>query len=182
MAPMVATPRDLATFRRLIAEAAAELDATGAARADRLSVGIMIEVPAAVWWAPELAGGVDFLSIGTNDLTQYVLAADRTEPALRAYQDGLDPSVLRAVSAVVAAADQAGIPVAVCGELAADPAGVLVLVGLGVDELSMDPNALDDVRLVLAGQAFAALEDLASDALGAADGAAVRARAEALIG
>ena len=181
MAPMVATLADLATFRGLIDEAAAALDAGGLARAPRLDVGIMVEVPAAVWWAPELAAAVDFFSIGTNDLTQYVLAADRTNPSLAAYHDGLEPAVLRAIAAVVGAADAAGVPVAVCGELASDPAGALVLVGLGVDELSMDPGALDAVRLALAGVGSGEIGALARDSLAAPNASAVRALADRLL-
>jgi phosphotransferase system enzyme I (PtsP) len=92
---------------------------------------------------------VDFFSIGSNDLTQYVLAADRTNGRPGSLQDALHPAVLLAIASAVRGAQDARIPVAVCGELASDPAGALVLVGLGVDELSMDAGALDAVRLSL---------------------------------
>ncbi len=124
--------------------------------------GIMVEVPAAALLAPELARRVAFFSIGTNDLTQYVMAADRGNAALGRLQDALHPAVLRAIAGVVAGADAAGIPVAVCGELAGDPAGALVLVGLGVDELSADAGSLDEVRAALAACTAAELEALAA--------------------
>jgi phosphocarrier protein FPr len=143
--------------------------------------GIMVEVPAAALLAPELARRVAFFSIGTNDLTQYVMAADRGNAALGRLQDALHPAVLRAVAGVVAGADAAGIPVAVCGELAGDPAGALVLVGLGVDELSADAGSLDEVRAALAACTAAELEALGEAALAAPDAAAVRAAAATLL-
>ncbi len=142
----------------------------------------MIEVPSAALLAPELARLADFFSIGTNDLTQYVLAADRANPSLAGLQDALHPAVLRTIAAVVAGADAAGIPVAVCGELAGDPAGALVLVGLGVDELSADPVALDCVRAALAGVRSDELLDLAAEALAATDAETVRRLAGELLG
>jgi phosphoenolpyruvate-protein kinase (PTS system EI component) len=143
--------------------------------------GIMVEVPAAALLAPELARRVAFFSIGTNDLTQYLMAADRGNAALARLQDALHPAVLRAVAGVIAGADAAGIPVAVCGELAGDPAGALVLVGLGVDELSADAGSLDEVRAALAACTAAELEALAKEALAAPDAAAVRAAASTLL-
>ncbi len=141
----------------------------------------MVEIPAAALLAPELARRVAFFSIGTNDLTQYVMAADRGNATLGRLQDALHPAVLRAIAGVVAGADAAGIPVAVCGELAGDPAGSLVLVGLGVDELSADAGSLDEVRAALASATGAELRALAAAALGARDAAAVRALAARLL-
>ena len=143
--------------------------------------GIMIEVPSAAFLAPELARRVDFFSIGTNDLTQYILAADRGNAALAAFQDALHPAVLRAIAGTVAGADAAGIPVAVCGELAGDPAGALVLVGLGVDELSADAGSLDGVRAALARVTRPQLDALARSALDASDAETVREMAGALL-
>jgi phosphocarrier protein FPr len=139
-----------------------------------MATGLMIEVPSAAAMAPELARLADFFSIGTNDLTQYVLAADRGNPSLARMQDALHPAVLRTVAAVVAGAETAGIPVAACGELAGDPAGALVLAGLGIRELSADPAALDGVRAALAGASDAELGELAGQALAASDAETVR--------
>ena len=181
MAPMVATVDDVDLFFALRDEARAAVIADGHACADRLVCGIMVEVPAAALLAPELARRVEFFSIGTNDLTQYIMAADRGNPALAYLQDALHPAVLRAIAAIVAAADASGIPVAVCGELAGDPLGALVLVGLGVDELSADPGSLDAVREALASATGDDLAHLGRAALAAGDAAAVRRLAGELL-
>jgi phosphoenolpyruvate-protein phosphotransferase len=182
MAPMVATIADARLLLELRDEARVDVAASGAACPERMVTGIMIEVPSAAIMAPELARMVDFFSIGTNDLTQYVLAADRDNPSLAGLQDALHPAVLRTIAAVVAGADAAGIPVAVCGELAGDPAGALVLVGLGVDELSAEASSLDGVRAALAGATGAELGELAAAALAATDAEAVRVAANELLG
>ncbi len=181
MAPMVATLEDVALLERLRDEARAAVTAAGQACAAGVVTGIMVEVPAAALLATELARRVAFFSIGTNDLTQYVMAADRGNAALGRLQDALHPAVLRAIAGVVTGARAAGIPVAVCGELAGDPAGALVLVGLGVGELSADAGSLDEVRAALAAVTAPELEALAVNALAAPDAATVRAAADALL-
>jgi multiphosphoryl transfer protein len=181
MAPMVATLEDVDLLDALRDEARAAVLAAGHPCADRMVTGIMVEIPAAAFLAPELARRVAFFSIGTNDLTQYVMAADRGNAALGRFQDALHPAVLRAIAGVVAGADAAGIPVAVCGELAGDPAGALVLVGLGVDELSADAGSLDEVRAALAASTRDELETLARAALVAPDATAVRDAAGVLL-
>ncbi|MGH3882210.1 MAG: phosphoenolpyruvate--protein phosphotransferase [Pseudonocardiaceae bacterium] len=113
-------------------------------------VGVMIEVPAAALRAAELAANVDFLSVGTNDMTQYAFAADRAAGAVARFQDPWQPALLDLVACVAAAAGAAGIPCGVCGEAAADPALACVLVGLGVTSLSMDSGTLPAVRAALA--------------------------------
>lgn len=177
MAPMISTLDDVVMFRALADRALAELDREGRARAERLHLGIMVEVPSAALCAAQLAPQVAFFSIGSNDLTQYVLAMDRTNARLAERADGLHPAVLRAIRMTVEGADAHGIEVAVCGELAADPAAALVLVGLGVDELSMDAAALDGVRFALAGARDDELQALAEAALSAPSAVAVRAMA-----
>jgi len=181
MAPMVATPEDVDLLDALRDEARAAVVAAGHPCAEAMVTGIMVEIPAAALLAPELARRVAFFSIGTNDLTQYLMAADRGNAALARFQDALHPAVLRAIAGVVAGADAAGIPVAVCGELAGDPAGALVLVGLGVDELSADAGSLDEVRGALAASTLDELRALARAALVAPDAAAVRAAAAFLL-
>jgi phosphoenolpyruvate-protein phosphotransferase len=181
MAPMVSTMADAKLLLELRDEARKSVAATGEACPERMVTGVMIEVPSAAMLAPELARLVDFFSIGTNDLTQYVLAADRGNPSLARLQDALHPAVLRTIAGVVAGADLAGIPVAVCGELAGDPAGALVLVGLGVDQLSAEVGSLDGVRVALAGATRAELGDLAQKALAATDAETVREAAAELL-
>ncbi len=165
MAPMVADLADVALVRAMVDEA-------GGAGAP-VRIGIMVEVPAAALLADQLARQVDFFSIGTNDLTQYTLAVDRTNPALATRQDALHPAVLRSIRAVVEAAHAAAIPVAVCGELAGDPVGAVALAGLGVDELSMDSRSFGPVKRALGRVTL-------DDARAAAQGAlAARSAAEA---
>jgi phosphoenolpyruvate-protein phosphotransferase len=181
MAPMVSTVEDVELLHRLRDAARREVIEAGEPCADAIVTGIMVEVPSAALLARELAARVDFMSIGTNDLTQYVFAADRGNAALAAMQDALHPAVLRAIAMVVAAGREAGITVAVCGELAGDPAGACVLVGLGVTELSADAASLDELRATLAATSSAELATLADAALRAPDAAAVRALAEDLM-
>jgi phosphoenolpyruvate-protein kinase (PTS system EI component) len=181
MAPMVAAIEDVELLLSLRDEARANLLARGEPCADRMVTGIMVEVPSAALLAADLAPHIDFFSIGTNDLTQYVLAADRGNPSLARLQDALHPAVLRTIATVLAGAHAAGIPVAVCGELAGDPAGALVLVGLGVDELSADAGSLDGIRVALAGVTGAELRELAARALAATDAETVRALAGRLL-
>jgi len=182
MAAMVSTIADARLLLELRDEARAAVVAAGDPCPDRMATGLMIEVPSAAMLAPELARLADFFSIGTNDLTQYVLAADRGNPSLARLQDALHPAVLRTIKSVVAGADGAGIPVAACGELAGDPAGALVLVGLGVDELSAEAASLDGVRAALAGVTSAELRELAARALAATDAETVRTLAAELTG
>ena len=181
MAPMVATAADVELLLSLRDQARETLVGKGLPVAERMVTGIMVEVPSAALLAPELARLIDFFSIGTNDLTQYVLAADRGNAALAGLQDALHPAVLRAIAGVVSGADAAGIPVAVCGELAGDPLGALVLVGLGVDELSADAGSLDGIRAALARATRPQLDELARRALAAPDAEAVRELAAAVL-
>lgn len=144
-----------------------------------LQVGIMIEVPSAALLAPVLAEEVDFFSIGTNDLTQYTLAIDRGHPTLSAQADGLHPAVLQLIDITVRAAHAHGKWVGVCGELAADPQAVPVLVGLGVDELSVSASGIAEVKAEVRALAFSDAQALAQQALRAATAAQVRALTEA---
>lgn len=171
MAPMVADAADTALVRRMVEEARALVP-----RAPEPRVGIMVEVPSAVLLADRLAAEVDFMSVGTNDLTAYLLASDRTNAALAERQDPLHPAVVRAVAAVVAGARRAGgCEVAVCGAMAGDPAGALLLVGLGVDELSMEPAAFGAVKRAVAERSLHELRVLAQAAQHAASADEVRA-------
>lgn len=178
MAPMVATIEDVELVHALVDEAFRSLDEAGTARAERLVVGIMVEVPSAAFMAEELARRVEFFSIGSNDLTQYVLAMDRTHPGLAATADALHPAVLRAIRRTVEGATAGGIQVAVCGELAGDPAGALLLTGMGIAELSMDAGRIGEVRLALRAHTLAQLQALAGEALACETAPQVRALVE----
>lgn len=141
---------------------------------ENLQVGIMVEVPSAALIAPHLAAEVDFFSIGTNDLTQYTLAIDRGHSALSAEADGLHPAVLQLISQTVKAAHAHGKWVGVCGELAADSKAVPVLLGLGVDELSVSAAAIPMVKAQVRTLDMAECRRLAEQALTFATAAEVR--------
>ncbi|MZY05663.1 phosphoenolpyruvate--protein phosphotransferase [Acinetobacter pittii] len=143
-----------------------------------LQVGIMIEVPSAALLAPILAQEVDFFSIGTNDLTQYTLAIDRGHPILSAEADGLHPSILQLIDQTVKAAHKYGKWVGICGELAADPKAVPILMGLGVDELSMSPNSIPLVKAQIRTLNYSQAQVLAKRALECDSATAVRQLSE----
>ena len=128
-------------------------------------VGAMAEVPSIALMADKVADVADFVSIGTNDLTQYTLAADRTLGSVANYQTAWHPAVLRAIKMICDAGNAKGMPVGVCGEAAADPDLAVVLAGLGVNSLSMTPVALDDVRASLAEVTFEEAQARAEAAL-----------------
>ena len=133
--------------------------------ADPIDTGIMIEVPSAVTMAPELARRVQFFSVGTNDLTQYILAMDRMHPSLAKQADALHPAVLRSIKTVVDAATPANVWVGVCGGIAGEPEGALILAGLGVRELSMTIPSVAAVKARLRSVDRAAVRRLADRAL-----------------
>ncbi|HKB72541.1 MAG TPA: phosphoenolpyruvate--protein phosphotransferase [Thermoanaerobaculia bacterium] len=157
--PMVSSPEEVALARAHLREVAA---AEGLAPPE---LGVMIEVPSAVVLAAELARESDFFSIGTNDLAQYVLAAERSDPSVSAYYRPAAPAVLRMIKWAIDAARGAGRMVAVCGELAGDPLGACLLAGMGVRELSMSPVLIPKVDETLARFSSAELSKLAADAL-----------------
>ena len=175
--PMVATLDEVHAARQALAAAAAASRAAGAEVASDVRLGVMIEIPAAAVIADVLAAEVDFFSIGTNDLVQYVLAADRTNPDVADLASALQPAVLRLVAGVATAAAAAGRPVAVCGEAAADPLAGPILVGLGVTALSVAPGAVGAVRARMAELALERCQAAADAALGARTIAEVRASA-----
>ncbi|MEW9679892.1 phosphoenolpyruvate--protein phosphotransferase [Pseudomonas sp. TE50-2] len=143
-----------------------------------LQVGIMVEVPSAALLAPQLAREVDFFSIGTNDLTQYTMAIDRGHPSLSAQADGLHPAVLNLIDMTVRAAHAQGKWVGVCGELAADPQAVAVLLGLEVDELSVAARSIPEVKALVRQADLSTARALAREALQQDSAEAVRALVE----
>jgi phosphotransferase system enzyme I (PtsI) len=150
MFPFVSGLEELQAARKAVTQAAASLAARGIHVPD-VPVGIMIELPSAALTADLLAREADFFSIGTNDLIQYCLAVDRTDDRLSRLYEPLHPAILRAIRLVVRAGRRARIPVAVCGEMAADPVLLTLLVGLGLRELSMTPAAIPLAKRVIRG-------------------------------
>ncbi len=128
-------------------------------------VGVMIEVPSAVYQVRELAQHIDFVSIGTNDLTQYLLAVDRNNPKVARLYDSLHPAVLRALRTVARVARRYGKPVSVCGEMAGDPAMVPLLLGLGMDELSVSASLVPRVKRAVQSLSVPECQALVNEAL-----------------
>ncbi|GIU98558.1 MAG: multiphosphoryl transfer protein [Actinomycetota bacterium] len=171
MFPMVTTLEELRAAREHLRAAVEEL---GRPIPEALEVGIMVEVPAAALLAHALAPEVDFLSVGTNDLTQYALAADRGNERVAALSDALHPAVLRLVAATCEAGAAHGRWVGVCGEVAGDPLATPVLLGLGVRELSMNPPAIPAVKRAVRATDLGRARELAARALELPTAAAVR--------
>ena len=168
MFPMVADLSEWQAARAIVEELRAEL------YAPEIEVGIMVEVPSAALLAEVFAREVDFFSIGTNDLTQYTLAMDRTHSSLAGKSDGLHPAVLRLIQHTVEGAHAAGKWVGVCGELGADPQAVPILLGLGVDELSISVPAIPMVKAQVRDLTLTEAQRLAQEALACATAPEVR--------
>jgi phosphocarrier protein FPr len=169
MFPMIATLDEWRTARGVLEEERQRLDAPP------IEAGIMVEVPSAALLAEQFAREVDFFSIGTNDLTQYTLAMDRGHPRLAPQVDGLSPAVLRLVEQTVLAARQHGRWTGVCGGIAGDPQAVPLLIGLGIDELSVSVPAIPALKAQIRGLRVAECRALAAAALKCATAAEVRA-------
>ena len=151
MVPLVTCVDELRRVKALIADIQAELDQAGIPYNKELKVGVMIETPAAALIADLLAKEADFFSIGTNDLTQYVMAADRGNKNVAALGVPWNPAVLRAIRQVIRAGHEAGIPVGMCGEAAADEKMIPLLLSFGLDEFSVAPSSVLSARKVIAG-------------------------------
>ena len=175
MFPMVATVAEVRAARAVLEECRAELLAEGQPIAEEMEVGIMVEVPAAALMADHLAAEVDFFSIGTNDLSQYTLAADRTNAQVAPLATGFQPAVLRLVRDVIAAAHAQGKWVGLCGELAGEPLAIPILLGLGLDEFSMNPPAIPLAKQIIRALTLDEAREVAQAALDLRRPDAVRA-------
>jgi len=169
MFPMISTLEELREVKAILAEEAARLGVGS------IPTGIMVEVPAAAVMASQFAREADFFSIGTNDLTQYTLAMDRGHPKLAPQVDGLSPGVLHLIAHTVKGAHAAGRWVGVCGGIASDPHGVPILIGLGVDELSISIPAIPAIKGQIRTLHLDECRQLAEKALAAESAAEVRA-------
>ncbi|WP_429584038.1 phosphoenolpyruvate--protein phosphotransferase [Paraburkholderia youngii] len=172
--PMVTDAGELIRIRKRVDQLASEAGST-----EPVEVGVMIEVPSAALLADQLAQHADFLSIGTNDLTQYTLAMDRCQPDLAAQADGLHPAVLRLIAATVEGAAKHGKWVGVCGALAGDPLAMPLLVGLGVTELSVDPVSVPGIKARVRTLDYQLCRQRAREALALDSAQAVRAASRA---
>ncbi|MFO7637886.1 MAG: phosphoenolpyruvate--protein phosphotransferase [bacterium] len=149
MFPMVSTVEELRRARLLLQKAQAELRKQGIEFDENIEVGVMVETPSAAIIAARLARECSFLSIGSNDLTQYTLAVDRGNERVAELFDPFHPAVLHLIKRTIDAAHDSGIWVGLCGEFAAEPLGILVLIGLGIDELSVAPAAIPEVKNII---------------------------------
>ncbi|TAF12223.1 MAG: phosphoenolpyruvate--protein phosphotransferase [Nostocales cyanobacterium] len=165
MWPMIATLTELRAAKTILTQVQAELRQAGISFDENMQLGMMIETPAAVAIADQLAKEVDFFSIGTNDLSQYVMAGDRTNPKVANLADALQPAVLRMIQQTVQAAHAANIWVGLCGEVAAETLVAPILLGLGLDELSVNPQALAPLKQEISRLTITEAQAIASVAL-----------------
>jgi len=165
MFPMVATLAEVQAARAMVEQCRAELEAEGQAVAEEMEIGIMVEIPAAAINAGHLAAEVDFFSIGTNDLSQYTMAADRTNAGVAPMASGFQPAVLRLVRDTIAAAHGRGKWVGLCGELAGEPLAIPILLGLGLDEFSMNPPVIPLAKQIIRALTLDEAREVAQAAL-----------------
>ncbi len=167
MLPMVSVLDEWLAFRKILSSRMDLFYRNGIPFDRSIRVGMMIEVPSAAIIAGTLARHADFLSIGTNDLTQYILAVDRGNPLVSDLYDSLNPAVLQSVRWVVEAGQDAGVPVAVCGEMASQPTAAACLLGMGVTELSMSIRSIPAIRRMIRNFTAQDFEGLLSDMMSA---------------
>jgi phosphotransferase system enzyme I (PtsP) len=173
MLPMISGVNEIDELKMLITRAHDELLEEGYA-VSMPRIGVMVEVPSAVYMVEELARRVDFVSVGTNDLTQYLLAVDRNNARVAEIYDDLHPAVLRALDQIVRGARVFNRPVGVCGELAGNPLATILLMGLGVDSLSMSAGSLMKVKWVVRSFSVSRARQLLHAALRMEDAQQVR--------
>jgi len=165
MFPMVATASEVRAARKVLDECSAELEEEGVQMAAEIEIGIMVEIPSAALVADQLAKEVDFFSIGTNDLSQYTMAADRTNPKVAELSDAFFPAVLRLVREVIRAAHKEGKWVGMCGELAGEPLALPILLGLELDEFSMNPPMIPLAKQIIRNLDTRDMKEIADQAL-----------------
>jgi phosphotransferase system enzyme I (PtsI) len=175
MLPMIASLGELFAVKELFEQAVKDVDKRGLPRAEHISLGIMVEVPSAAVMAHEFAEHAEFMSIGTNDLVQYTLAVDRSTPELAYLASYFDPAILRLIQNVISAGRDRQRAVILCGAMASDPMAALLLVGMGLREMSMEAAAIHEVREVLANVTRDQVERAATDALAERTAAGVQA-------
>jgi phosphoenolpyruvate-protein phosphotransferase (PTS system enzyme I) len=165
MYPMVSNVTELKKANKLLEEAKLELRGKKISFDDKIQVGAMIEIPSAALTSDVLSGEVDFFSVGTNDLIQYSLAVDRVNAKIAYLYEPTHPAILKLIQLVVANAKKSKIWVSVCGEMGGDPAMALLLVGFGIDQLSMGPFALPKVKKAIRSVSLKQVQDMAKRAL-----------------
>ncbi len=172
--PMISGKRELEESLFLIKRVLAEIEEESGDKISLPKIGAMIEVPSAVYQIEDICSLVDFVSIGTNDLTQYLLAVDRNNENVAELYSSLHPAVLKAMCQIVQGAAVSDTPVSVCGELAGDPLGVMALLGMGIDSLSMSVGSLLRAKKVIMSFSYAELTGLLQQALAMSDALLIR--------
>ncbi|HRE56005.1 MAG TPA: phosphoenolpyruvate-protein phosphotransferase PtsP, partial [Candidatus Competibacter sp.] len=162
--PMITTVEEVDGALRLLDRAQSELEREGLPHT-RPEVGVMIEVPSAAMQAAQLAGRVDFLSVGTNDLTQYLLAVDRDNGQVAKLYDSLHPAMLKTIAHIIEGGRQTGRPVHLCGELSADPGAAVLLMGMGAASLSANATSVPRVKWAIRSFSRARAQELTRQAL-----------------
>jgi phosphotransferase system enzyme I (PtsI) len=180
LVPMIGCREEVAQVRERIEACSAELEAEGHAVAKKIALGLMIEVPAAALALPSVCREVDFISIGTNDLVQYLLAIDRGNDAVARHGNPLHPAVLRVLRDVIAYGNRRGLPTSICGEMAGDPLFTRLLLALGLTEFSLHPGNLLEVRKIIRESDLAPLRKACTRLLRAPDRASLEALVKAL--
>jgi phosphotransferase system enzyme I (PtsP) len=173
MLPMISNLSELDAALSLIRRAYRELTEEEGYNLEMPPLGAMIEVPAAVYQVKEIGSRVDFISVGTNDLTQYLLAVDRNNPRVAEIYDSLHPSVLRALKSIQEQASSVDCQLSICGEMAGDPISAVVLMGLGYKNLSMSASSLLRVKSLMLKVSRTMAKDWVDEAIGLSDGASV---------
>ncbi len=163
--PMVTSMEEIDEAKRLIDRAKEEVEQILAHQIPMPQLGVMIEVPSAIFLLPQLKSRVDFVSIGTNDLTQYLLAVDRNNTHVASLYDCLHPAVIRALKLVFENSRQAGLAISICGEMAGSPMGALLLIGLGYRSLSMSGCSVPRIKYLLRHLEIVQVEQLMTEVL-----------------
>ena len=162
MFPLISSLVELRQAKMVLSDVCEDLEEQGIPFRRDVPVGMMVEVPSVALLAEEFAREVDFFSIGTNDLIQYTLAADRSDPTVAKYYNPADPAILFLLKRVFAAADAAKIPVSVCGQMGSEPKFVPLLVGMGLRSLSVTPQAIPTIKELIRNMSIADAEEIAA--------------------
>ncbi len=165
MIPMISSYEELMATKSILEECKSELQKDKTGFRQDIRMGVMLEVPSAVMIAEHLAPEVDFFSLGTNDLIQYTMAVDRGNELLSRLYQSLHPSILMLIKSAISAAHRHSLKISVCGEMAADPLGAILLTGLGVDELSVNFQAVSTLKMIIRSISQDDARQMAEDAL-----------------